>query len=40
MAGGGLTDEDAREILGNMTGFFRVLMSWQEKTVTADNEAA
>jgi hypothetical protein len=40
MAGGGLTDEDAREILRNMTGFFRVLMTWQEKTAAADSEAA
>jgi hypothetical protein len=40
LAGGGLTDEDAREILRNMTGFFRVLMTWQAKTAAADGEAA
>jgi hypothetical protein len=26
-----LTDEDAREIAENMTGFFRVLLEWKAK---------
>lgn len=26
-----LTEEDAREIVGNMTGFFRVLLEWKAK---------
>jgi hypothetical protein len=26
-----LTEEDAREIAENMTGFFRVLLEWQAK---------
>lgn len=26
-----LSDEDAREIIENITGFFKVLKEWQEK---------
>ena len=26
-----LSDEDAREIIENITGFFKILMEWDEK---------
>lgn len=29
-----LTEEDAREIAENMTGFFRVLLEWKAKKAT------
>jgi hypothetical protein len=29
-----LTEEDAREIAANMTGFFRVLLEWKAKKAT------
>jgi hypothetical protein len=31
-----LTEEDAREIAENMTGFFRVLLEWKAKKRTPD----
>jgi len=33
-----LTEEDAREITENMTGFFRVLLEWKAKKATLDVE--
>ena len=33
-----LSDEDARQIIENMTGFFKVLKEWKEKENDRDND--